>query len=486
MGVGSDSPVTGLPPALISMQAAEEKGLNLNLDFGRSLRMRRGVGIAVGTFTLLALIPFGLTRKPFFQATSLIYIQPVVSKAATDTSGSYDSYRYDAYVAQQLVTLHRPDLLGEALDRLPPPIRATLSSDKVRAIKEMEGSLKAERIPSSYQISVSVEGVDPVTVAPIANAITAVYLENGQQDDLALSHRQLESLVQDRKLIEDELEKNRQEQADLSNVLGMADTSSDGGNPFDVNLADLRTQLAAARSAHAVAEAQLASVNGKQSQLDSAADSVVRSDAELSALRANLGARRGTLVAEMSGLTPGNPLYKRDQAELNELSETLNDLTKEVTHKSGQTLKNQLALEAARTGDVQARLEGELARQTAAATASTPKLQRARDLAESIRLLQARYADVDNAIHSLMLGQNPSFAAHTSLIATPPTAPLPSKKIAILVLAFPIAVLFGVATALIMQKLDSRIYIGEDVDHVLKISSDGSTPRLRRSRPRSL
>ncbi len=467
MSMVTDSPGAGVPPALTSIQAPQEKGLDLNLDLARSLRMRRSSAIVAGAFVLLLLILLGLSRKPYYQATSLIYVQPIVSRTPTDISGSYDSARYDAYIQQQLLTFERPDVLGHALDLLPPAIRRGFSNDPDEAIKEIKRGLKVDRVAGGYQLSVTAAGGNPVTVAPIANAVAAAYLQNGQQDDLALSQEQMEALVQERQQILDELDKDRKEQASLSGALGVADTAGDNGNPFDVSLADLRTQLAAARNAHAIAEAQLASVNGKQAQLESAADSVTRNDPELSALRANLGARRGTLIAEMNGLTPQNPLYKKDQAELDQLSQTISNLSKETTHKSGQSLKEQLRLEAARTGDVQARLEADLARQTATATADTPKLQRAQDLAESIKLLQARYANVDNAVHLIFPTQIPTFAAHISLKAKQPTKPMASKKLLILVLALPFAVLFGMFVAVVAQKIDSRVYIGNDVDRVL-------------------
>jgi uncharacterized protein involved in exopolysaccharide biosynthesis len=454
------------------MGTPQEDGLKLNLDFSRSLRMRRRVAIAVGTLVLVGLVFVGLTRKPYYEATALIYVQPIVEKSATDpSSNSYDAMRYDAYMGQQLLTFDRPDILGHALDQLPPAIRATFSDDRAKAIKQLEGGLVVDRLPGSYEIRVTTGGGEPVTLAPIANAVAAVYLANGQQDDLALTDQQLTSLEQERQKIQDELEKDRQVQAGLSGALGVADTGGDNANPFDAQLADLRTQLAAARNAHIVAEAQLAGLRGKQSQpstIDAAADSLTRSDADLTEMKETLGARRGTLITEMNGLTPENPLYAKDQVELDKITQQINNLTTEVKHKSSQTLEQQLALEAARTGDIQSRLEADLARQTAAATADTPKLQQAQDLAESIKLLQARFADVDNAIHALSLAQSPSFTAHTSLAATQPTSPQPSKRILILALAIPLAVLCGVTAALIRQKLDFHVYVGEDVDRVLR------------------
>jgi uncharacterized protein involved in exopolysaccharide biosynthesis len=454
------------------MGPQQEDGLNLNLDLARSLRMRRRTAIGVGILALAGLVVLGLTRKPYYEATALIYVQPLVEKDATDpSSSSYDPTRYDTYMAQQLRTFDRPDILGHALDQLPPAIRATFSDDRATAIKQLRSGITADRLPGSYEISVSMGRGEPVTVAPIANAVAAAYLENGQQDDLAVADQQLTSLEQERQKIQDELDKDRQVQVGLSGALGVADTGSDEANPYDSQLADLRTQLAVARNAHAVAEAQLSGLKSKQAQssgtLDSAADSLTRSDAELTAMRASLGTRRATLITEMNGLTPENAVYIRDQAELKELTQQIKTLTDEVKQKSGETYEQQLALNVTQTGDAQARLEADLERQTATATAGTPKLQQAQDLAQSIKLLQARYADVDNAIHTLSLAQSPNFAAHTSLAATPPTGPQPSKKILILALALPIAVFFGVFAALIKQKLDPHIYIGGDVDHVL-------------------
>jgi succinoglycan biosynthesis transport protein ExoP len=472
MGMQTDSTAAGVAPDLNPVGPSQEDGLKLNLDMARSLRMRRRAAIIVGVLVLIGLAIVGVTRKPYYMATSLIYIQPVIERNATDPSaGTYDSIRYDAYMGQQLLTFDRPDILGQALDQMSPDIRGMFDSDRTIAIRELRSSLIIERVAGSYQISVSMGGRDPATLAPIANAVASAYLQSGQEDDLALGGEHLQSLGQERQRIQEELERDRQEQAQLSSALGVADTAGSDANPFDTQLVDLRTKLAAARNDHQIALARLASVRGKQgANLDAASDSLTRGDAELASMESTLGMRRGALIAEMNGLTQQNPQYQKDQTELDELTEQMNNLTNQVKHKTGQTVEDQYALEAARTGDVQARLEQDLARQTAEATADTPKLQRAQDLAESIKRLQAQFADVDNAIHNLKLAQSPNFASHISLAATQPESPLPSRKVIVLVLALPLALFCALATAVILQKLDSRVYIGADVERVLDFS----------------
>lgn len=470
METGTQAPGTGVQVDSLSFQRTPAGGTGFGLDLARSLRMNRTLALTVGVVVLLVLIPLGLTRKPAYGATTLIYVQPVIAKAPTDASGNYDSARYDSYMEQQLHTFHRPDILSRALDHLPPSVRASFVHDRDSAVKRLDSDLTVTREAGSYEIAVMAFDRDPEVVAPIANAVTLAFLEKGQQDDIALNKEQLDSLSRDRKQIGEELENDRREQADLSAELGMADTSfSDGGNPFDLSLADLRSQIATARNANAVAQAQLASVDAK-SAFNPAAESAVREDGELAAMKASLGTRRAALMAEMNGLTSSNPVYIKDEAELDQLGLTINKLTNEVAQKSGQSLKSRLRLEAERTAEIQGRLERELARATTAATSSTPKLQRAQQLAQSIKVLQARYADVDNAVHTLMLAQGPSFAAHITLPATRPTAPLPSKKIAILGLALPIAFLLGIVAAVLKQRFDPRVYTAEDVSRILDIS----------------
>jgi uncharacterized protein involved in exopolysaccharide biosynthesis len=477
MGMYTESTAAGLPPELSPIKQLQEHGLKLNLDIARSVRMHRRAAISVGGFVLFCLLVIGLTRKPFYEAESLIYVQPIIPRAPTDaTAGSYDSGRYDAYMQQQILTFDRSNILGHALDELPADLRSTFNADRTTAIRELRTSIKVERIPDSYEISVTAYSPNSAMVAPLANALSTAYLQNGQQDDLALNGQQLQSLIQERAAIQEELARDGQEQSRLSGELGVADTSGLNANPYDSQLADLRTKLSTARSAHDVAEAELASVRTKASQ-DAASDDLTRTDAELQALKTSLGSEQASLVADMTGMTPLNPRYAEDQAKLDKLKQQINNSTNDVKHQSGQTKERQLELEATRTGDIVTRLDADLRQQTAIATSGAPRLQQAQSLTESIRLLRARFADVDNAIHTLSLAQSPNFAAHVSLMAAPPDGPMPSRRLILLCLAIPVSILCGIGTAVILMKLDSRIYIGKDVERVLDFSPMAVLPQ---------
>ncbi|MEO6802942.1 MAG: hypothetical protein ABI197_06840 [Granulicella sp.] len=458
----------------------------------RAFRMRRKIAIAAAAFVLIALIAFGFSRGPQYQATSLIYIQPIITKTITDASGgTYDPNRYDTYVQQQVLTFARPDILSKTLDLLSPRSRALLPANRELAIASLKTLLKVERLLGGYQISISMTGSEPAGITEIVNAVTSVYLKNGQKDDLAQSNDQLQALVEERQQIQNQLDTDRRQQAGLSSALGIADTApADTGNRYDTQLADLRAQLAVAHNAHQVAEAQLASVLARPGQpsntLSAAADSLTRSDAELAAMKAGIATRRSALSSQMAGLTPSNPLLKQDQDEIAQLDKSLQELTTKLNHQAGQSLKGQLTLEAARTRDVEARLSADLARQTGIATGNTPKLQRAADLAASILRLQTRFTEVDAAVHSIAMTQGAAGLAHLSLTATQPTLPLPSKKPLIFLLALPVALCFGLFVAVFVQKLDPRIYVGEDITSLLNFPPMAVLPDLAEVSPRVL
>jgi succinoglycan biosynthesis transport protein ExoP len=81
--------------------------------------------------------------------------------------------------------------------------------------------------------------------------------------------------------------------------------------------------------------------------------------------------------------------------------------------------------------------------------------------------MQTRYTDVDNAINAIELEKNTAGLVHVLLPATPPLNPKASKKLFILAGAFPLAFLLGAGAAVFAQKLDPKIYVGDDVARVL-------------------
>lgn len=438
----------------------------------RSFRMHKLFAISIGATVFVLLLAFGLQRSPYYETFSLIYVQPAKAKLITDaTGGTYDPTRYDTYIQQQLQTIVRSDILADALKSIPPGMWTLPGESEQSAIARLQKNIKVEREMGSYQLSISLGGGNPYGIANVVNAVTNSYIRKERLDELAQSQQQLEVLQQEQKRLEAELTTSRQNQAGLSTSLGVADTAGENGNPYDIQLGELRTQLAAARGQHAIAEAQLSSIANhapnSSGALKAAADELIASDPGLATLKQSISARRSKLVGEMAGLTPKNPLYKQDEDELQRLDQSLDNMTNQLRDKASSQLQEKLKLEAARTADIVARLEGQLSQQTSIATGATPKLQQAADLAAQITRLQAQLTEVDNAISAIQLENQSTGLVHLLLPAEVPLKPKPSKKLIILGAALPFALIFGLIAAWLRHKLDPHVYIGEDIERVL-------------------
>jgi uncharacterized protein involved in exopolysaccharide biosynthesis len=440
----------------------------------RGWRMHPWLAILVMLVTFAAIFGFGLRRRPYYETQSLIYVQPERVKLITDASGAaYDANRYDTFIQQQLQTIIRPDVLEDALSRPSTmPWRMPGETDQA-AVVRLQQNLKVERDFGSYQLSITLGGGDPQAIAAVVNAVSESYIRRERSDELAQSDQQLQILKDERDRIRTSLSNDRREQAALSASLGIADTAApDVANPFDVELADLRTQLAAASSAHAVAAVQyntIASQGADSSdKLKAAADEIATADPGLIALKESVSQRRSLLQSQMAGLTPKHPLYQQDEQELKRLDQSLETATNQVRAKSAQQLQEKLKLTLDRTAKIESGLTEKLAEASAIAASATPKLQRAADLALDITRLQARFTEVDNSVHAIEVEKSTTGLVHILLLAEAPTSAKKSRKLLILGGAFPIALCCGLLVAAGRYKLDPKIYIGSDVGHVLR------------------
>jgi uncharacterized protein involved in exopolysaccharide biosynthesis len=442
---------------------------NIDLDLPRSLRMHRMAAMVVAISVFVVIFGFGLSRRPYYSAESLIYVQPMKSKAITDTSDqSFDSQRYDSYLQQQFQTIVRPDVLRQALSKPATHSWSFRGEPLNAAAARLQQMLKIERVEQSYEISISLSGGDPVSIANVVNAVTNSYIRAERDDELAQTDQQLQILQQELDRVSNMLTEDRRQQAQLSVSLGMADTAAQSdSNPFDTQLADLRSELGKADAEHSMAEAQAVTMSNDSSGLHAAAEDLVATDPGLASLKQTIGQRRSLLVSQMSGLTQKNPIYQQDQEELTHLDSSLLAMENASLSRAMQQLQQKYQLEERRTGDVDERLRSQLAQKTAQATDATPTLQRAADIAADISRLQGRYTLVSNAINSMQLDRDTSGLVHILVPATPPAAPKTSLRRIILLAAIPLALLAGVAVALLLSRLDPRVYIPKDISRIL-------------------
>ncbi len=453
----------------------------IRLDAVRSVRLHPVLAASVAAVTFAGIVGVALTRKPVYKAESLVYVEPSTAKLLSDgTEGQFDSLRYESYLQQQIQTVQRPDILESAVNSLPAGTWRMPGESVANAAARLGNALKVERQGTSFQVSIGLTGANPVATANTVNAATTAYLQKGRKDETTRTDGRVQLLTEEKDRLSTELQTDRAEQVALGNTLGVANPVGLTADSVDTELAGVRSELVAARQAHDVAAAQLASVTGPGSSasggLAAVADENSAGDSGLNALKTTFNQRRAVLVSQMAGLTPANPVYKQDQAELADLDAQLAARSAQVEQTSAQHVRDRLRLELQRTGEVEARLNGELNRSTALASGAAPKLQRASELAADIERLQTRYASVDNALRGLQLEANGPGSVHLSVPAAPPMGPEPSRRNLLLAAALPVAILLGVLAAVFARRRAGLLYTVEDLEPSLGFAPLGTMP----------
>ena len=456
-----------------SLEDGSTRAANLafRLDLMRSLMMHPVLAFSITSVSLVLLLLYGLTMKPMYEAEALVHAQPdSITLPDENPKSSYDPGKYDSFLQEQIQSMQRSDTITAALGRLPRHVWAEYGSSEEEATQQILAKVKIARVSTSYQVSLMLKGSNPRNVTDVINAITYAYLDLVHKENRIDNDERAGLLAEERQRIANELRRDQNEQSALGASLGSANLDGEG-NPYEGELTALREQLVQAQSAHAAAAARMASLKGQtegnNSALAAEADEAILGDAGLSALKSSISERRATLRGQMSGMTPDNPLRRRDQEELTELDHSLEEMTVKLHTKSERDLREKLRADLQRTGDLEAWIHSQLAQRTAAATNATPKLQRAAELNGNVKRLLLRQSEIENATRRLQLKGNSPGAVRLTLAAQVPTSPEGNRKQLFLMASFPLALMLGAAAAAISRKCELKVYTRLDVSDIL-------------------
>jgi uncharacterized protein involved in exopolysaccharide biosynthesis len=428
-------------------------------------------GVAASVCLLLVLL--GLTQGRVYKAESRVFVDPLVPGSISPSNGQpgFDQFRYGSYLDQQIQTVTRADVLVAALRAVPAGTWRGPKESEQSAVARLQKALVVERLTDGYEFSIKLSTPKPQASADLLRAVTNAYLQSGRRDELTEADGREQILLEEQQRIRDLLKNDQDEQAALGTNLGVANPAGEAGNPFDLQLNNLRTQLATAREAHDVAEAQLSALTGSDanrgSGLVAAADDSINTDMGLSSMKASINQRRALLQGLMAGMTPTNPQYKQDQDEIADLDRLLDGETAKMRGAAERRIEDKLRADLQRTAAVEAQLNEQLARETARATGAGPKLLRASELATDIRRLNDRLTDVDINLHSLQLQTDGPGVAHVTLQAAVPSAPEPNRSNLFLMAALPLGALCGIVAAVFARLRERRVYLATDVEEAL-------------------
>jgi uncharacterized protein involved in exopolysaccharide biosynthesis len=444
----------------------------LNLLRALQLHRRLALGIALAGLVLAA--AYVLRAWPEYTAQSQIYVQPVQSKVmagANEQGWPNNPTTYDSYIQQQVQSASNPEVLINALHKLNSGSWERSGESEQAAADRLGKAIEVDRAGTSYEVVISAKAKDPQLVAQIANAVATSIVERASGEGNAGNAQRIAVLKEERTRIQDELNADYAEQVALNKQLGMAAVGTEAPDLIDSDIGKTREELIKAQTDHDQAEAHFTAMgagNGDSSTaIDAEADDLVAADAGLTSMKTSLNSRRAILITQMSNLTPSNPEYKQDAAELAKINGNLDSMMKELRAKAAARIQEKLRTDLERTAEVEAKLNAQLRQLAGAAASATPKLQRASDLATDISRLRTRYTSVDEQLHNLMLEDSAPGAVHLSVAAV---APLHPTVLIILKRALPLALgglLLGLLAASIANHLDPKVYIAADIEQVL-------------------
>ena len=448
---------------------------------GFKINVIRSVKIHAITASLVALVTCGLGLAVILRhhlsygATSVIYVSPNFPKTLTDDREQ--QYQYESYIQEEIHSVTRYDVIADALRKLPQGTWQRPGESEQSAVERLQKSLDIDRVGTTYQVAITLLGSRPGKLADIVNAVTNTYLEKAKDEEFYGRDERLQTLRAERSRLQSELDTRLQEQADIAKSLGVAIVGG-GSNPFDSQLEKMRTDLNTAHGQRIQAEAQLSSLekgdtSAPNSALSAAADEIIASDPQLTALKTSLGQKRSELLGTLAGLTPNNPLRKQTEDQLAETEAALQKMQTNLRAKAAARLEEKLHAEVNRAATVESRLLHDLQQQTNAATTAAPKFQRSDEIKADVERLQIRYNTVDERIGNLELESSSPGSVHLFQPAMAPLGPEPNKADRYLLMLFPISILLGIAAAVAFDLLDPHLYTSGDVESVMGFSPVG-------------
>lgn len=434
------------------------------------------------TTLLVALLILGLglafiaSHKPFYVATSVLYVSPTNPKTLVDDREL--EHPYDSYVQEVMRDVTSYDVVAEALRRLPPGMAQFPGESERSAVTRLQQTLNVERVGQTYQVAVSISGFRPEHLADIVNTLTAVYVEKAKSNEFYDRDERVNALKEEQKRIQNETDSLLQEQNEISRALGVASATGKDAGAIDEENSKIQSELTSAHAQRIEAEAELQALtsgdsSAPNSALNSAADEIIASDPGLQALRADLSKHRADLVDKLNGMTENHPERKQTEAQLAQINKALQDMQNKLRQEAAARLEQKARTKLNQAQMIESRLNADLLKGTREAVDTAPKLQRAQEIQAKLTQLGARYAEVDERMSNIELESTSPGAVHLFAPAMTPLTPERSKIRLMIVFIFPFSVLAGLLAAVLLDFFDPRVYNATDVEAVLGFAPIG-------------
>lgn len=338
------------------------------------------------------------------------------------------------------------------------------------AVREFADNLRVTQEGRSYVIAISFTSIDSEKAARIANAVAKLYVESERELKVEATKEASGWLAERLETLRNEVIRAERAVETYRAEAGLVDT---GGKTLkEQELADLNRELAVARADLAAREAKLRQINelrAKGESLDAVAEVID------SPVIVNLRQQEALLLRDEAELkTFFGEKHPKMQNLLNEKANLQDKIEKEV-QRIVRTLENDVRVARARV----ASLERDLDKLSNVTEDQRQKLVRLREL--------EREAQASRQLYEAFLQRFKETREQADIVksnarvvseAAPPDEPSTPGPLLFAAAGFTGSMLLGTLLALLLERLDSGLRTGRQIETELQIPAFGLVPRL--------
>ena len=445
----------------------------VRIDLLRSLEMHRTLALVIALIGAALAIACLMLLWPAYVAQSIVSVQPRTS-GAQDTGalqGAYGTAAFNSFIQQQMLKSTSTEVLIDALHKLAPGSWQHSDESDQAAVERLRRAIVVSRLGESSQFSIGARASNPRTAAMLANAVTGSYIESVLRGQRAGDALRLATLREELAGIQSQTAADRAEQDSLNKQLGAVETARPASAPIDSGIERARAELVQARTNHDEAEAQFDAIDTDEGvnadAINTEVGNMIAADTGLSGIKASFDQRRTALASQMATLTPDQPEYKQDAAELAKIGAAMDSTMRDLRGRAAKRIQEQLRATLQQTAQAEAAANARLRDLVAKAPDTAPKLQRTAGISADISRLQNRSAVVEDELHNLMLKDGAPGATFLTTPAEAPPYPARSGMVRDAILMILFAVLLGMLAAVAAHQRDPRVYTASDVERVV-------------------
>lgn len=429
-------------------------------------RRRLVLGVMIGAVALAALAK--LILPPTYVASTSIVIDTKgidpVTGAATPTQSSPLTTQIDV-ITSRAVALKVVDEL-----KLVPGEGEEANNERIGKAYQLLGALEVKPASQSNVLRIRFEDSDPEFAAAVANAFADSYVRTSVELRLDPARRQNVWFEEQLKSLRDQVEERRQKLSAYQRLHGIIATDE----RLDVEnsrLNDLSRQLVEAQRVSQEAQARQKQA-GQSSNLNELPE--IMSNGLLQSLKAEL-VRAEARLAELSERYDRNhPQYMSANAEVRALR---NKIAAEIGSATG-SINQSVQLSGRQVGNLQQAFDEQKDR--------ILELKRQRDevsvLSREVDTAQGAYdAVLQRASQVRLESQLDQTSVAILDRAAVPGRPAPPGLIVSIVLAAIFGAMLGAALAVLLEMLDRRIRVGDELTRLAGLEVLAEVPRLRAS-----